>query len=528
MYHFGGDTDFQAAPDVTTQLSVGQASQVVTIPNPPLSATFGTPFTLTPKSATTAKIDLAATNASVVDNHDGSYTLKPTSGTDIIVVTATQEADKNHPASPAVAINIAATKALTKFSNLVSIPEITFGDHLTLNGLLAAGTLFPAGKTITIALGKSTVSATITADGTFTTTPAIDTSAFDTGSYPITYAFAGDLNFQNTSDSKSSALKIDSASQVVSFSNPPSSATFDQPFKLTPLSATPSKIDLVATNASVKDNLDGSYTFTPTTGTGSIQVTAIQEADKNHNVSDAKMISILATKATASVTLSALSGILYDGKPHAAIVTTVPGGLNTQISYTPGPGAPTEAGSYAVAALIDNPNYSGQKNDTLVISAAKTAFSNLTPTSSITSPQSTVTLGGTLAAPTAVPTGQAVTITVGSITATATIGSDGSFSAANLNISALVSGTYGITFSFAKTNDFEGATDGRPPASRVSPQSRRRRLSARCASSSRACRASAAPSCPTSFRRQRSRRRANSTGSASGSTVAAALSLGIR
>jgi hypothetical protein len=62
-------------------------------------------------------------------------------------------------------------------------------------------------------------------------------------------------------------------------------------------------------------------------------------------------------KGTATLSLGGLSHT-YDGSPKSATVTTSPAGLGgVSVTYNGSPSAPTNAGSYAVIATLDNPDY---------------------------------------------------------------------------------------------------------------------------------------------------------------------------
>jgi len=81
--------------------------------------------------------------------------------------------------------------------------------------------------------------------------------------------------------------------------------------------------------------------------------------------------------ATAPVSLSKLEQT-YDGSPEAPTATTVPAGLTVDFSYSQNGQVvtnPTAAGSYAVTATVDDPNYQGSATGTLVISQAPTITS---------------------------------------------------------------------------------------------------------------------------------------------------------
>ncbi len=77
----------------------------------------------------------------------------------------------------------------------------------------------------------------------------------------------------------------------------------------------------------------------------------------------------LTPQATAEVMLGNLNQV-YDGIPKSATATTNPAGLTVTITYDGNPAPPTNAGSYAVVATVDDPNYSGSASGTLVIGKA--------------------------------------------------------------------------------------------------------------------------------------------------------------
>jgi DNA/RNA endonuclease G (NUC1) len=74
-------------------------------------------------------------------------------------------------------------------------------------------------------------------------------------------------------------------------------------------------------------------------------------------------------KAAATVTLSGL-GHVYTGAPQGAVASTTPGGLGVDFTYNGSPVTPTNAGSYAVVATINDANYTGSNTGTLVIAPA--------------------------------------------------------------------------------------------------------------------------------------------------------------
>ncbi|MCE2862589.1 MAG: putative Ig domain-containing protein [Opitutaceae bacterium] len=91
---------------------------------------------------------------------------------------------------------------------------------------------------------------------------------------------------------------------------------------------------------------------------------------------------MVVAKAAATVTLTGLAAT-YNGSPKPVIAVTNPSGLKVNLLYGVAPGSatvPTNAGSYAVSATIDDSNYSGaDSTKTLVIAKADQAITFAAP-----------------------------------------------------------------------------------------------------------------------------------------------------
>jgi len=74
-------------------------------------------------------------------------------------------------------------------------------------------------------------------------------------------------------------------------------------------------------------------------------------------------------KGTATVSLGNLT-TTYDGTARAATATTTPAGLAVAITYDGSASAPTNVGSYAVVATVNDSNYNGTASGTLTIDQA--------------------------------------------------------------------------------------------------------------------------------------------------------------
>lgn len=77
--------------------------------------------------------------------------------------------------------------------------------------------------------------------------------------------------------------------------------------------------------------------------------------------------------SNATVVLSNLYQ-LYTGSAVDAVATTVPGGLNVNLTYNGLAAAPTNAGSYVVVATISDPIYRGSTTNSLVIGLPPQSF----------------------------------------------------------------------------------------------------------------------------------------------------------
>ncbi len=71
-------------------------------------------------------------------------------------------------------------------------------------------------------------------------------------------------------------------------------------------------------------------------------------------------------KALATLTLDGLRQD-YDGSPKMASATTIPPGLSVDLTYDTSGSAPSAVGTYAVAATVNDPNYTGTASASLVI-----------------------------------------------------------------------------------------------------------------------------------------------------------------
>nr|HQU84398.1 pectinesterase family protein [Pyrinomonadaceae bacterium] len=147
-------------------------------------------------------------------------------------------------------------------------------------------------------------------------------------------------------------------------------------------------------------------------------------------------------KLTAAVTFSNLTQV-YDGTPKSVTTSTDPSGLAVDVTYNGSPTAPTNAGTYTVAATVNDASYQGTATATLTISpaSASVSLSNLLQDYDGTPKAATVTTNPSGLSVSVIYNGSAtVPSAVGNYTVVASI-SDPNYTGsatANLNIKSLV------------------------------------------------------------------------------------------
>lgn len=184
------------------------------------------------------------------------------------------------------------------------------------------------------------------------------------GSYTVNVTLT---NTNYTATPVTGTLVVSKATPTISWSNP-ANIVYGTTLSGTQLNATAS--------------VPGTFTYTPPSGTilnAGSQILSLnfQPTDNtNYNPITDRTVTLIVTKATATIALSNLAQT-YNGTPKSATATTTPAGLNTvTITYNGSSTPPTNAGSYTVVASLSNPNYTATNaTGTLVISKATATLS---------------------------------------------------------------------------------------------------------------------------------------------------------
>ncbi|MDH4453765.1 MAG: MBG domain-containing protein [Verrucomicrobiota bacterium] len=241
---------------------------------------------------------------------------------------------------------------------------------------------------------------------------SVSTAGVISGTPNTAGTFTGTITSTNRAGSFPQAFSI-TINQAPTFtsSTPTNSGTFNTAYNFTcTASGFPAPSFSVAAGAlptGLSLSTSGVISGTPTaagTYTGTLS------ASNGIGSAASQSFSITIQKAAATVALGSLAPT-YTGSPLAATSTTNPANLSVSYTYNGLSTMPTNAGSYAVVASINEPNYVGTANGTLVIAKA-------TATVSLGSLAQTYNGSAKAATATTSPTGLTVNLTYdGSATA---------------------------------------------------------------------------------------------------------------
>ena len=330
-----GDTNWNAAPDVTNTFNVTKALASVTLTN--LTQTYD--GTARAASATTDPAGLT-----VVFTYDGATNAPVNAGS--YAVTGTVE-DVLYQGMQTGTLTVA------KAGQVISFGVIS--DQLATNRIGLSAT---ASSALAVTFATNGGPAAI-ADGT-------NLSFSGTGLVSIVASQSGDGNWTAAPD-VTNTFNVTKALASVTLTN--LTQTYDGTPRMVSAISVPSGLSVLFT-------YDG-VTWAPT-NVGTYTVTGVVD-DVFYEGS--AMGTLVVTQGVATVTLTNLTQT-YDGTPRAVSATSVPAGLSVLFTYDGDTNAPTDVGSYAVTGTVNDVNWQGEAVGTLTIepAAASVYLSNLTQT----------------------------------------------------------------------------------------------------------------------------------------------------
>ncbi len=401
QYNYNGNTYLGASTDHSTSLTLQNAGTTTMLSSSALTADYGTPVTFT---ATVTGPN--GTPTGTVTFLDGGNALgAPVTLTAGVATFHTSSlAVGAHSITASYASDSPSFTASTSTAITETINKLTpLFSNLTPSQSIAPGTAtvtlggkIAAGSAIpagTVSISLNGVITTPTIGGDGSFAATFDTSSLAAGNYPITYAYTASGNFNGATDS-STTLTVKSGSTTTTL-----------------------------TSSALTVNYGTQVTFTAT---------------------------VTSQNGTPTGTVTFLDGSNALGAP-----ATLTAGVATFQTSSLAVGAHSITASYASAS----PNFTASTSApiTETINKLTPLFSNLTPSQTITAGTATVTLGGKIAAGSAIPNGTA-SISLNGVIKTPTIGVDGGFSA-TFDTSTLAAGNYPIAYAYSASGNFNGATD---------------------------------------------------------------------
>ncbi len=284
-------------------------------------------------------VALSATGAATLNG----AVLTANTGTGWADVAATKAADANYNAVSSSTVRVNFTKAAATVT-LGSLNQTYTGAPLS-----GTATTAPAGLTVGLTYNGSSTAPT------------------NAGSYAV----VGTINDTNYAGSASGTLAIAKANQAALTLAATATQTFGTAQTLSASGGSGTgtvSFAISGQSAAGVVTLNGAV-LTANTGTGWVDLTATRAGDTNYNSVTSSAVRVTLAKAAASVVLNGVHQS-YDGTAKPVAATTTPGGLALTLTYAGSSTAPMNAGSYALAATINDANYAGTASGTLVIDPA--------------------------------------------------------------------------------------------------------------------------------------------------------------
>ncbi|MBV8856148.1 MAG: hypothetical protein JOZ02_04225 [Acidobacteria bacterium] len=311
---------------VATEEPAPLLAQTITFAQPP-DRTYGdADFALSASASSGLAVGFAAAGNCTVAGSTMHIT-----GAGTCTVTASQGGSANYSAAASVARTFAVAKA-------ASTTAVTAADA-TYDGQPHGGTAVVTGVGgLSQGLAVSYGGRNGTVYGPSATAPT------NAGDYTASASFGGGANHNGSAGSKD--FRILKAAATLTLSG--LSQTYNGSPRAVTVTTSPAGLSTVSVT------YNGSATAPTNAGSYAVAATLTHQ-----NYAGSASGTLVVAKATATLTLSGLTGHVYNGSPQAVTVTTTPSGLSgVGVTYNGSAAAPTAAGSYAVVATLTHANYS--------------------------------------------------------------------------------------------------------------------------------------------------------------------------
>jgi hypothetical protein len=355
-YDQAGNSNYNAAPEVTESVTAQKASQAITVTtHAPASGVFNSQFTVAANAPGGA---VAYSSGGSCSNSGATFTV--TSGTGTCTVMYDQAGSANYNAAPEVTESVTATKAAQ---------AITLATHAP------ASAVFNTQFTVAATGGGSGNPVTLSSGGGCSNSGATFTMTSGTTACQVKYDQAGSANYNAAPEVTESVTAQKAAQTITVGSHAPSSAVFGSQFAVAATGG--ASANPVAFSSGGGCSNSGA-TFTMTSGTTACQVKYDQAGDADYNPASEIVESVSAQKAAQSIAVTthtpatAMYGtsFMVAASASAGLVAFSSGGvcLNFDDTFTMMSGTGTCTVKYD---QIGDANYSAAPEVTESVSAVK-------------------------------------------------------------------------------------------------------------------------------------------------------------
>ena len=335
-----GDTNYNAATDVTQSFTINKASQTISF-SALSDKTYGDAnFGLSASSDSGLAISFASNAPSVCSVSDSTVSII-SSGS--CTITASQSGDSNYSAAPDVVRSFNVNK-LDQVITFNALADKSYGDA---NFAISASS--DSGSAVDFA---STTTAVCTVSGS-------TISIVSAGTCSITASQTGDSNHNAAADVVQN-FSVNKAAQVISFASLSDKTYGDSDFAISASSDSGLSVSFASTTTSV---CTVSGTSVSIISAGNCSITASQAGDSNYSAATDVIQSFIVNKATQTISFSALDEKTY-GDADFGLSASTDSGLAVSFASTTTPVCTVTGSTVSIIAAGNCSITASQAGDT--------------------------------------------------------------------------------------------------------------------------------------------------------------------
>ena len=348
-------TALNSPVDMVFAFTIAQATQTVAFANPGQQvATDVLQLAATASSGLPVSFSVASGAASLTDGTNLSFTAAGS-----VAIVAAQAGNVNYAAAPSVTQTFDVVRAPQAALTFTPATPQAFAATQTLSATAGSGTGMVSFAVIS-GPGRIANGADLVADS-------------GTGAIVVRALKASDALYESAT--ALATVTCARAVQTIAFPQPSNStASGSSELEATATSGLEVEYSIVSGPGEIVAGSMAVYS-----GTGQVVVAADQPGNLDYAAAATVITTVAVGRAEAQIELDNLEQ-RYDGSPKTVGIWTFPGALDVTVTYDGSSTPPSAAGSYAVVATVNDPDYTGSTNGTLDINRAPQEIFNFIPT----------------------------------------------------------------------------------------------------------------------------------------------------